>query len=141
VIGIPKVFVRALGRFRRAPIQWAIWRARRAGATIGKSCSFSDAPGSGDHPFLIAIGNDVAMAADVAFIMTDGGTHDFAHLERYRKVIKYVRINIRDNCVIGARVILLSGLVIGSDSVVAAGLAVARSIPPESLPPATRPSP
>ena len=73
------------------------------------------------------------MAAEVTFITKDGATHVFTHLERYRKVIKYGRINIRDNCVIGERVILLPGVTIGPDSVVAAGSVVARSIPPGVL--------
>jgi len=73
------------------------------------------------------------MARDVAFITRDGGTHVFTNLERYRKVIKYGRINIRDNCVIGERVILLPGVTIGPNSVVAAGSVVARSIPPDVL--------
>ena len=133
MIGIPNVFVRALGKFQRARIHWGIRRARRAGATIGEGCSFSDVPGFGDHPYLITIGRDVAMGADVAFITKDGGTHVFTHLERYRKVIKYGRINIRDNCVIGERAILLPGVTIGPDSVVAAGSVVARSIPPGVL--------
>ena len=73
------------------------------------------------------------MASDVTFITHDAGTRVFTKQERYRKVIKYGRINIRDNCVIGERVILLPGVTIGPDSVVAAGSVVARSIPPGVL--------
>jgi serine acetyltransferase len=54
-------------------------------------------------------------------------------MERYRKVIRYGRINIRDNCVIGERAILLPGVTIGPDSVVAAGAVVSQSIPPDVL--------
>ena len=75
----------------------------------------------------------MAMARHVTFVTKDGGTHVFTRLERYRKVIKYGRINIRDNCVIGERVILLPGVTIGPNSVVAAGSVVARSIPPDVL--------
>ncbi len=71
------------------------------------------------------------MARDVTFITRDGGTDVFTRQERYRKVIKFGRINIRDNCVIGERVILLPGVTIGPNSVVAAGSVVARSIPPD----------
>lgn len=133
VIDIPNVFVRAFYKASGARIDWGIWRARRAGATIGEGCRFSDVPGFGSHPYLITLGRDVAMAAKVTFITKDGGTRVFAHLERYRKVIKYGRINIRDNCVIGEGVILLPGVTIGPDSVVAAGSVVARSIPPGVL--------
>ena len=73
------------------------------------------------------------MARDVTFITHDAGTRVFTKQERYRKVIKYGRINIRDNCVIGERAILLPGVTIGPNSVVAAGSVVARSIPPDVL--------
>lgn len=133
MIGILKVLVRALQKARRARVHWGIWRARRAGVTIGENCIFSDVPGFGDLPYLVTVGRDVAMARDVTFITHDAGTRVFTKQERYRKVIKYGRINIRDNCVIGERAILLPGVTIGPNSVVAAGSVVARSIPPDVL--------
>ena len=50
--------------------------------------------------------------------------------ERYGKVHKFGRIDIRDNCVIGWGAIILPGVTIGPDSVIAAGSVVTRSIPP-----------
>ncbi len=132
-VGTANVLVLAIRKLRRAWVHWSIWRARRAGLTIGENCSFSDVPGFGDLPYLITIGRDVALARDVTFITRDGGIHVFTHRERYRKVIKYGRINIQDNCVIGERVILLPGVTVGPNSVVAAGSVVARSIPPDVL--------
>lgn len=126
-------FAQALVKARRAWIHWSIWRARRAGAAIGKNCVWADVPGFGDLPCLITIGNDVVMSAGVTFITKDGGTAVFTRQERYRKVIKYGRINIRDNCVIGGRVILLPGVTVGPNSVVGAGSVVVRSIPPDVL--------
>lgn len=130
MLGIARILAQVRDRIRRARLHWGIWCARRAGVTIGRDCSFSDVPGFGDLPYLITLGHNVAMARQVTFITRDGGTHVFAHLERYRKVIKYGRIDILDNCVIGERVILLPGVTVGPDSVVAAGSVVARSIPP-----------
>jgi len=49
--------------------------------------------------------------------------------ERYRKVLKYGRISVLDNCVIGYGAIILPGVTIGPDSVVAAGSVVSRSVP------------
>jgi hypothetical protein len=132
-VSILDVIGEACRKAQRARVHWGILRARRAGVTIGQGCSFSDVPGFGDLPYLITIGRDVAMARDVTFITRDGGTRVFTHLERYRKVIKYGRVNIKDNCVIGERVILLPGVSIGPNSVVAAGSVVARSIPPDVL--------
>jgi acetyltransferase-like isoleucine patch superfamily enzyme len=132
-MNIANFSVRALGKLRSVRTRLGIWRVRRAGAIIGDGCHFADLPCFGSHPYLITVGRNVAMAAHVTFITKDGGTHVFQHLERYRKVIKYGRINILDNCVIGHSVILLPGVTIGPNSVVAAGSVVSRSIPPDVL--------
>lgn len=110
-----------------------IWQARRAGLVLGEGCRFARFPSFGTEPYLITLGNHVAIASDVVFITHDGGTFAFRHQERYRKVIKYGRINILDNCVIGERAILLPGVTIGPNSVVAAGAVVSRNVPPNVL--------
>jgi acetyltransferase-like isoleucine patch superfamily enzyme len=133
VISITWVFDRALHKLKAARIRLGIWRFRRAGLTVGEGCMFADVPGFGSRPYLITLGRDVALAAHVTFITTDGGIHVLKDLERYRKVIKIGRIDIRDNCVIGERAILLPGVTIGPDSVVAAGSVVGRNIPPGVL--------
>jgi acetyltransferase-like isoleucine patch superfamily enzyme len=110
-------------------IRMVLWRYRRNGAVIPDDCQFSGAPTIASEPYLVTIGHHVSVAAGVTFITHDGGTRVLAHLERYRNVIKYGRITILDNCVIGHGVTLLPGVTIGPDSVVAAGSVVSRSIP------------
>jgi acetyltransferase-like isoleucine patch superfamily enzyme len=110
-----------------------LWRARRQGLVYGKDCRFASVPSFGSEPYLISIGDHVGFAGEVTFITHDGGTWVFRNQERYRKVIKYGRITIKDNCVIGERVILLPGVSIGPNSVIAAGSVVSRSIPPGVL--------
>ena len=107
-----------------------LWLLRRAGLTIAADCAMATMPNFGSEPYLITIGNRVAMAGEVTFITHDGGTHVFRHLDRYKHVIKYGRITILDNCVIGQRVIILPGVTIGPNSVVAAGSVVSRNVPP-----------
>jgi acetyltransferase-like isoleucine patch superfamily enzyme len=121
------------GAFKNMVTWLRLWRLRKAGLVIGDDCRFASLPSFGSEPYLITIGHHVAMASNVAFITHDGGTYVFRHLERYKKVIKYGRINILDNCVIGARVILLPGVTVGPNSVVAAGSVVSRNIPPGVL--------
>ena len=113
--------------------RYLVWRLRRAGLTIGEGCRFAGIPSFGTEPYLITLGNHVAIASNVVFITHDGGTFVFRHLERYRKVIKYGRITILDHCVIGERTIILPGVTIGPNSVVAAGSVVSRNIPPGVL--------
>jgi acetyltransferase-like isoleucine patch superfamily enzyme len=113
--------------------KYRLRRLVKAGLVMGANCRLSDVPDFGSEPYLITIGNNVAMSSEVVFITHDGGTHVFRHLERYRKVIKYGRITVLDNCVLGQRVIILPGVTIGPDSVIAAGSVVSRNIPPGVL--------
>jgi acetyltransferase-like isoleucine patch superfamily enzyme len=106
--------------------------ARRSGAVIGENCIFTGLPGFGSEPYLISIGNNVRFANHVAMITHDGGIRVIHTMnpERYGKVRKFGRIEIRDNCVIGYGAVILPGVTIGPDCVIAAGSVVTRSIPP-----------
>jgi acetyltransferase-like isoleucine patch superfamily enzyme len=120
------------------PILYLFWKVRfwwlrRTGLTIADDCRMTKTQSFGSEPYLITIGNHVGIAIGVLFITHDGGTYVFRDLERYKRVIKYGRITILDNCVIGARAIILPGVTIGPNSVVAAGSVVSRSIPPGVL--------
>ncbi len=116
-------------------LQLGLRRARRAGAVIGEGCRFADLPDFGSEPYLIRIGRDVRFAPRVAMITHDGGIRVIQTLdpERYGTVHKFGRIEIRDNCVIGWGAIILPGVRIGPDCVIAAGSVVTRSIPPGVL--------
>lgn len=107
-------------------------RARRAGVVIGDDCIFRGLPDFGSEPYLISIGNKVRVAAHVQMITHDGGISVVHTLdpERYGNVHKFGRIEVRDNCVIGWGAIILPGVTIGPDSVIAAGSVVTRSIAP-----------
>ena len=65
-------------------------------------------------------------------ITHDGGLTVIHNLspERYGKAHKFGRIDIRDNCHIGYGTIILPGVTIGPDTVIAAGSVVTRSIAP-----------
>jgi carbonic anhydrase/acetyltransferase-like protein (isoleucine patch superfamily) len=129
------VFVQA----RRKLAGWrghlGIRRARRAGAVIGDGSHFAGLPEFGSEPFLISIGRNVRFSSRVVMITHDGGIQVFQTLnpERYGNVHKFGRIDIRDNCVIGWGVIILPGVTIGPDCVIAAGSVVTRSVPPGVL--------
>lgn len=110
-----------------------LWSLRRRGVSIGPDCRFSGRSDFGSEPFLISIGRHVALASGIRFITHDGGTWVFRHEERYRRVIKFGWITICDNCVIGEGVIILPGVSIGPNSVIAAGSVVSRNIPPGVL--------
>ena len=129
------IFVQARQKLGDWRVRLGIRRARRDGAVIGDDCIFSGLPEFGSEPYLITIGSHVRFAGHVVMITHDGGIHVVHNLnpERYQKVHKFGRIDIRDNCVIGWGAIILPGVTIGPDCVIAAGSVVTRSIPPGVL--------
>lgn len=121
---------------RRLVRELRLYRARKAGMQIADDCQLAawrGWPNFGSEPYLISIGKRVGLAGGVVFITHDGGTRIFRRKEGYEHVVKYGRITIHDNCVIGFGAILLPGVEIGPNSVVAAGAVVGRSVPPNSL--------
>ncbi|MFA5054394.1 MAG: DapH/DapD/GlmU-related protein, partial [Parcubacteria group bacterium] len=115
--------VQARHQLRDCCLRLGIRRARRAGAVIGDNCTFSGLPEFGSEPYLISIGSNVRFSSRVVMITHDGGIRVIHTLdpERYGKVHKFGRIDIRDNCVIGWGAIILPGVTIGPDCVIAAG--------------------
>lgn len=103
--------------------------ARRLGVLVGERCCFIGSPNWGSEPWLISIGNHTKISFDCAFTTHDGATWVFREREPYLNTVKFGRIQIGDNCFIGARSLILPGVVIGNDAIVAAGSVVTKSIP------------
>lgn len=103
---------------------------RKMGAQVGQRC-FIVPTDLGSEPYLIKIGNHVAIAAGVKFV-----THDEA-VWAFRAEVPDIQgfgpIVIEDNCIIGLRTIILPNVRIGRNSVVAAGSVVLNDVPPNSL--------
>ena len=83
----------------------------------------------GSEPYLITIGEHVTISNNVQFITHDGGTYVFRHEKKYKDVLKFGKINVGNNCFIGARSIIMPNIKIGNNVVVAAGSVVTKSIP------------
>lgn len=85
----------------------------------------------GSEPWLITIGDNVHITADVRFVTHDGGTlilrKDTPDLEWTAPIV------IGDDVYIGIRATILPGVTIGSRSIVAAGAVVARDVPPNTV--------
>ncbi len=103
--------------------------AKKIGVTVGEKCKLNGSPNWGSEPWLITIGNHVELSFDVALITHDGANWVFRNQEEYKNTVKFGRIRIDDNCFIGARSIILPGVTIGANSIVAAGAVVNKSIP------------
>ncbi|MDQ2775349.1 MAG: acyltransferase [Acidobacteriota bacterium] len=100
---------------------------------IAHDCRFMGWQTFGSEPYLVSIGKHVTIASRVSFITHDGGTWVFREQPKYREVIKYGRIVIHDNCFIGARAIILPGVSIGPNAVVATGSVVTKSVPSNTV--------
>jgi hypothetical protein len=106
------------------------WHLKLQGLEMAPDCRFMGFPRFGSEPYLVSIGRHVTISSGVSFITHDGGTWVFREQPKYRRVIKYGRIIIHENCFIGARSIIMPGVSIGPNSVVAAGSIVTKSVPP-----------
>jgi acetyltransferase-like isoleucine patch superfamily enzyme len=110
-------------------------RLKTQGLHISSDCRIMGLPGFGfpdfdSEPYLISIGNHVEISTNVSFVTHDGATWVFRDQLEYKDVIKYGRITIHDNCFIGTRSILMPGIQVGPNSVIAAGAVVTKDVPP-----------
>jgi len=85
----------------------------------------------GSEPYLVKIGNHVAIAAGVSFITHDGGC--FIFRDELPDLHVFGKIEVKDNCMIGMNSIILPNVTIGPNSVVGAGSVVAEDVPPNTV--------
>lgn len=101
---------------------------RKSGLIIGGGCRiYSDIVTS--EPFLIEIGENVTISTDVTFV-----THDNSIIKVNKELPNlYGKIRIGNNCFIGERAILMYGVSIPNNTIVAAGSVVTKSISEERV--------
>ncbi|PEB56279.1 acetyltransferase [Bacillus pseudomycoides] len=126
---IKKIINFCRARFRKFVLE-EIWLEDyiKMGMKIGDNCSIQ--PGviiDYSHCWLIKIGNNVTIAPQAYLLVHDASTKK---LNNYTKVGS---ILIEDNVFIGARALIMPGVTIGKNSIVAAGSIVTKSIPSESI--------
>ncbi len=100
------------------------------GLSIGEECQLTDIESiflDPSHCFLISIGNRCIVAPNVRFIAHDASTKLFLDYT------KFARIDIKDNTFIGDSSIILPGVTIGPNAIVAAGAVVTKDVPPNSI--------
>lgn len=106
-----------------------IKKAVRKGMKFGEGSRIRGQVHFGSEPYLISIGKHVSIATDVHFITHDGGTWVIRNWDRYKQVKRYGKIMIKDNVLIGLGTIILPGVTIGENVVVAARSVVAKDVP------------
>ena len=75
------------------------------------------------HCWLIEIGNNVTFAPQVYLLAHDAST------KRYLDYTKISKIRIEDNAFIGARALIMPGVSIGTNAIIASGSVVTKSVP------------
>lgn len=111
----------------------AIREARLRGVQVGEDCRFFCTNFSSEE-YLIKVGNHVTIANGVQFITHDGGAWVLRGLEEKYKYTNIIgKIEIENNVFIGMNAVILPGISIGSNSIIAAGSIVTKSVPPNSI--------
>ena len=82
----------------------------------------------GSEPYLVSIGNQVTISHSVDFITHDGAVR-VARAE-FSEAYLYGRIQVEDNCFLGAHSILLPGAKVGTGSIIGSGAIVTGEISP-----------
>ncbi len=103
---------------------------RKQGAQIGEGC-WLEIKALSAEPFLIRIGNHVSVAQRVQLL-----THDAA-VDLFRKEIpslqRFGKIEIKDNCFIGAGATIMPNVTIGPNAIVAGRALVTKDVPPNAI--------
>lgn len=99
---------------------------RKEGMIIGKGTHiFSNIAAS--EPYLVSIGDNCTISTDVSFLTHDASVGVFLGREKYSDICG--RITVGNNCFIGNHSIVLYGVTIPDNTLVAAGSVVTKSIP------------
>lgn len=96
---------------------------QKMGLKVGRDCKIN--PGliiDHSHCWLIEIGNKVTIAPHVYLLAHDASPHDYLGYSRIGKVV------IKDGSFIGARALIMPGVTVGENAVVAAGSIVTKSV-------------
>lgn len=82
------------------------------------------------EPHLVKLGNNVFIAADVSLVTHNMANCVFNYLGGGGRLCTYSdRIIVRDNVFIGARAMVMPGVTIGNNCIVAAGAIVTKDVP------------
>lgn len=100
------------------------------GLSIGEGTQITDIDSvffDPSHCYLIFIGCKCIIAPNVRFIAHDASTKIFLNYT------KFARIVVKDSSFIGDSAIILPGVTIGPNSIVAAGAVVTKNVPPDTI--------
>jgi len=99
--------------------------AKKIGVTIGRNCRIYTTK-FGSEPWLIEIGNNVTITSNVVLLTHDGAT--WLIRDNLGRRYSYGKIIIKDNVFVGINSIIMPGVTIENNVIIAAGSVVTKSI-------------
>lgn len=115
-------------KVKRNPVGYS----RKLGVKIGEGCQILDNPLDvfGSEPWLITIGNQVDITGGVRFINHEGGMWCARRLKPELNGYDLFRpIRIGDNVMVGTRSVIMPGITIGSNVIIAGCSVVTKDVP------------
>lgn len=111
---------------------------RKEGVEIGKNCEIYKSANFGSEPYLISMGNHVRINAGVQLVTHDGGywvlRDQYAgYGDEFAKADYLAEIKIGNNVHIGTNAIIMPGVNIGDNSVIACGAVVTHDVRPNTV--------
>jgi len=103
---------------------------RKQGAQVGDDCYIIPTQ-LGTEPYLVKIGNHVAIARNVQMMTHDGGPWVFR--DEIPDIQVFGPIVIEDNCIIGQGAVIFPNVTIGKNSIVAANSVVIADVAENSI--------
>ncbi|MBE5039340.1 acyltransferase [Ructibacterium gallinarum] len=124
---IRKIYGRILARFDR------VGYLRWIGLNFGEDIHIYGNPSKmfGTEPWCITLGNHVHITDEVKFVTHDGGTLLFRHLVPDLEITKPIVVG--DYVYFGTRSMIMPGVKIGNQCIIAAGAVVTRDVPDHSV--------
>jgi len=122
------LIARILNRIAFGKLRVTLLRLR--GVKIGQRCLIFEADFS-TEPYLIELGDHVAVSNGVRFITHDGAV--WIYRDEYPDLDVFGKIKIGNNTCIGMNAIILPNTIIGENCIVAAGAVVKGKFPDNSL--------
>ncbi len=126
IIGLARHARMLLTYFLRGGVAYS----RKLGVAVGENCRIYTR-NFGSEPFLVTIGNQVTVTGGVTFVTHEGAGILFR--DRKGRRYHYAPIVIGDNVFIGIRSIILPGVKIGNNVIIAAGSVVSKSVPDNAI--------
>lgn len=110
--------------------------ARKLGVRVGDNCQILCDPASafGTEPWLISLGNHVDVTKGVQFLTHEGGIWCARGLDKkYEEYDKFAPIKVGNNVMIGVFSVIMPGVTIGDNVIIAANSVVTKNIPSNSV--------